>query len=47
MLTYADVWQYVAANGLPSLFRGVNHVFDQRLGQRVGSEVLVHAALSF
>jgi UPF0176 protein len=32
--------QWAAAKGVESKFKGVNHVFDQRLGQRVGTEVL-------
>ena len=32
--------QCAAAKGVESKFKGVNHVFDQRLGQRVGTEVL-------
>ena len=32
--------QYTTEAGLESSFAGVNHVFDQRLGQRVGSQVL-------
>lgn len=32
--------RYVAENNLTSMFAGVNHVFDQRLGQRMSDEVL-------
>lgn len=32
--------RYSAANNLTSIFQGVNHVFDQRLGQRMSDEVL-------
>ena len=32
--------QYAAQQGLESTFLGVNHVFDQRLGQRVGGQIL-------
>jgi UPF0176 protein len=35
-----NYYQYVQANNLTSRFQGVNHVFDQRLGQRVGDKIL-------
>ncbi len=40
-----DYARQVEAEGLPNLFRGKNFVFDERLGERVGAEVISHCHL--
>lgn len=40
-----DYKHQVEAEGLPNKFRGKNFVFDERLGERIGDEVIAHCHL--
>lgn len=40
-----DYKHQVARDGLPNKFRGKNFVFDERLGERIGDEIISHCHL--
>ncbi len=40
-----DYKHQVAREGLPNLFKGKNFVFDERLGERIGDEIISHCHL--
>jgi UPF0176 protein len=40
-----DYKHQVEKEGLPNLFRGKNFVFDERLGERIGDEIISHCHL--